>query len=926
MKPYKQVIFLIGIMLVVGCEMGADETTRMSNAQQSLIKNDDRTAMIELKSILQDNPENGKARRLLGELYLRQGNGMAAQKELSRAQRLGENEVRIALLLAQAFILKNEFDEALKWLSLPDAAAAAQQSEAALMRGDIYVAQAMPQQAKDAYSTAKSVSPDSESGQLADVKRLLLNNELKPAATRIAGMLSQYPESVEGWLLQGAINSNLVDHTAARMSYEAALNATDTKQHTRFGLQARLGIIKASLAQADEAVASNHINVLLTQLPNHPLPKYFDALLAYQQQDYDKASERLLQVLAVMARHLPSQLLMGATQYALGQYEQANQYLTHVVSAMPDHQQARKMLAAVHMKLQSPQAAVKVLEPVIGKESTNVELLRMVGLAALSAGDMDGGERYLNRALEQGESGAIRTDLAKIHLAKGEYDEAIKALEQVSGDATLQASMMIALTHMKKGDINKAKDAAKKLAVDYPEEAVVYALMGGVHQSQGDSDMARVSYQQSLTKNRQFVPALLELARLDLAGARLAEAEEYFKQVISAEPGNLRAYFGLAQVAERNNDMKQALNWMERARAHNPAAIEPVRVLARHYIKNKQLDKAASVVTEGIKASPDNALFMRMNAQIKFDQGHKAEAVDVLKRAVEKKPEDAALVIMLASMQRQSGHEEQARQSLLKGLRVVPDGRDIEIALINQDIASADYDDAKARIGKLKKQQQNRAVAYALEGHLNMVVKKYAAAATAFQSAFGLNPSYQLLSKLMQAKHKLGKLDEIGRDVSRWFSLATSNLAHEDKVASAYMQLGENRRAIQHYEAVVKRNTAHVPALNNLAWLYALDADPRAIATARQAYQLAPGSSDVTDTLGWVLVKSGQYQEGIERLREALRLGQGNDEITLHLVEALLESGAEKGEAKQLLREALARNPELQNRKDVRRLSSQLGF
>ncbi len=924
MSLRKCAVILVVLSFVVGCDVAPDEAALEQSARQSLKENDDRTAMIELKSILQANPENSQARRLLGELYLRQGLGQAAEKELTRAQQPGVVDVELALLLSQAFILNNELDKALEALSLPDSASAAQQAEAGLIRGDIYLAQGELQKARAAYDAAASAQPDSEWSQLAGVKVLLLDRDPGSAATRIAAVVERYPDSVEGWLLQGNLYFDLADFPAAEKSYEAALNATGTQQHTRYGFQARLGIIKSSLAQSDSATASTQIKVLLKQLPNHPLPKYFDALLAYQQQDYAKASERLSEVLAVMEKHLPGQLLMGATQFALGQYEQANQYLTYVINVAPDNQQARKMLAAVHMKLQSPQDAVKVLEPVVSDNSTNVELLRMVGLAALSAGEMDDSERYLSRALAQGESGEIRTDLAKIHLAKGEYDEAIKALEQVSGSAELQANMMIALTHLKKGEVGRAETAASQLAVDYPEEAAVYALMGGIRQMQGDRAGAIASYQQALAQNGQFVPALLELAKLAMADDRLSDAEEYLKQVIAVEQGNLRAYFGLAHLAERRKDLKQALGWMERARKNSPESVEPVAALVRYYLAEKQLDKAAEIVNEGIKKNPNNALLMRMDAQIKYNRGQKQEAIDALKNAVQKKPEDADLVILLASMQRQSGSQEQARQSLLKGLRSVSDRMKLEIELIELEIAAEQYDVAKARIDKLKADDPNSVIAYALAGHLNMVLKKYSDAAKAYQQAFNLNPSFRLLAKLMQSKHRSGKREEIDRDVTKWLSLSTANSASEDRVATLYMQLGENERAIHHYEAAVKRDGDNVPALNNLAWLYSLQSDPRSVATARKAYELAPKSSDIVDTLGWVLVKNGDYQEGIERLRDAYRMDSRNVEIAMHLVEALYQSGSGEDEARELLRTILKNSPEVQNRGDVQRLSSQL--
>ncbi|VAW90503.1 hypothetical protein MNBD_GAMMA17-1991 [hydrothermal vent metagenome] len=926
MNSSKYIVIFIILSFVMGCSAGTDEVAQMGNAQQSLKNNDARTAMIKLKSTLQDDPENRSVRRLLGELYLRQGDGGSAQTELLRVQQLGENGAEISLLLAQAFMLGSEFDDALKSLSLPDVATSEQLAEAGLMRGDIYMAQKEQQKAMDAYDVAISAMPNSQWALLAGVKLLLLERDLKQAIAKMIDMTRAYPDSVDGWLLQGRINTSMADYAAAEISYGKALGATGTEQHTRFGFQARLGLIQAALAQSNASAASKHVNVLLTQLPNHPMPKYFDALLLYQKQEYSKAAERLAQVLNVMERHLPSQLLMGATQYALGQYEQASRHLTRVINAIPAHQQARKMLAAVHMKLQSPDEAVRILASAAADESADAELLRIVGVAAISAGDVAGGQRYLNRALAQGESAEIRSELAKVYLAQGEYNEAIKELEEISGDRALQARIMIALTHVKQGDIDSAMAEASALEAGYPEEAIVDALMGSIHQVLGDRGRARESYRQALAKNRLFVPALLELAKLDAEDSHFTESEQYFKQVLRADSNNLRAFFGLAKIAESRNEMNQAIDWIERASMSNPAAIEPALMLARYYIRGKQFEKAAGIVAKGIQSNPNNILLMRMDAQINFSQGNKVEAVEILKGAMLSYPDDSSIVTTLAAMQRKLGSNEQARRSLLRGLRSIPDALSIEIALIDLEISNAWYAEAEARINALKKKRGSNAVVYALDGQLNLALKKYESAVLAYQQAFNLAPSLGALSKLMRLKHQLGRRDEIDRDVEKWRSLSASNLASEDKIAGIYLQLGENSQAIQFYESAIRRDAGNVPALNNLAWLYSLVNDSRSVAVARKAVELAPGVSSVVDTLGWALVKSGHYEEGVEHLRMAHRMSKDNDDIALHLVEALLKSASGKREAKKLLSDVIKRNPQARDRKDVQRLSSQLGL
>ncbi len=926
MNPFKYIIIFIALSFLMGCSAGTDEVAQTGSAGQYPKSDDARTAMIKLKSTLQDNPENRGARRLLGELYLRQGDGGSARAELLRVQQPGENSAEISLLLAQAFILESEFEDALKSLTLSDVATPEQLAEAGLMRGDIYIAQKDQQKAIDAYNVAISAMPNSKWALLAGVKLLLLDGDLKQALAKITDMTRVYPESVDGWLLQGRVNTSMADYAAAEISYGKVLGATGTEQHTRFGFQARLGLIQAALAQSNTLAASKHVNVLLAQLPNHPLPKYFDALLLYQKQEYSKAAERLAQVLSVMEQHLPSQLLMGATQYALGQYEQARRHLARVINAIPTHQQARKMLAAVHMKLQSPDEAVRILASAAADESADAELLRIVGVAAISAGDVVGGQRYLNRALAQGESAEIRSELAKLYLAQGEYNEAIKELEEISGDGALQARMMIALTYVKQGDIDSAMAEASTLEADYPEEAIVDALMGSIHQVQGDRERARTSYLQALAKNRLFVPALLELAKLDAEDNHFTKSEQYFKQVLLVDSNNLRAFFGLAQIAERRGEMNQAIDWIERASMSDPAAIEPVLMLARYYARGKQFEKAADIVAKGIQSNPNNILLVRMDAQINFSLGNKVEAIEILKGAMLSHPDDSSIVTTLASMQRKLGSNEQARRSLLRGLRSIPDALSIEIALIDLGISNGWYAEAADRIGTLKKKLGSDAIVYALDGQLNLALKKYELAVVAYQQAFNLDPNLGALSKLMRLKHQLGRQDEVDRDVEKWLSLSALNLASEDKIATIYMQLGENTQAIQFYESAIKRDPDNVPALNNLAWLYALANDSRSVAVARKAFELAPGASDVVDTLGWALVKSGHYEEGVEHLRMAHRMAKGNDDITIHLVEALLKSASGKREARQLLSDVIKRNPQAADRKDVQRFSSQLGL
>ena len=60
---------------------------------------------------------------------------------------------------------------------------------------------------------------------------------------------------------------------------------------------------------------------------------------------------------------------------------------------------------------------------------------------------------------------------------------------------------------------------------------------------------------------------------------------------------------------------------------------------------------------------------------------------------------------------------------------------------------------------------------------------------------------------------------------------------------------------------------------------------------ARKAVELAPESGPVGDTLGWILVESGNLQEGTRRLESAAQLSPEVLDIRYHLAVAKRRQG-----------------------------------
>ena len=99
-RTHTELTLAIILLLLSGCDAAPDSATLLANAAAAQDRGDHRAAVIELKNLLQAQPEHREARWRLGSIYLQLGQGRAAVKELERAQRLGHSseELLVALL------------------------------------------------------------------------------------------------------------------------------------------------------------------------------------------------------------------------------------------------------------------------------------------------------------------------------------------------------------------------------------------------------------------------------------------------------------------------------------------------------------------------------------------------------------------------------------------------------------------------------------------------------------------------------------------------------------------------------------------------------------------------------------------------------------------------------------------------------------
>ena len=105
--------------------------------------------------------------------------------------------------------------------------------------------------------------------------------------------------------------------------------------------------------------------------------------------------------------------------------------------------------------------------------------------------------------------------------------------------------------------------------------------------------------------------------------------------------------------------------------------------------------------------------------------------------------------------------------------------------------------------------------------------------------------------------------------------------------------LGKNDEAAKFYLQAIQAQHDYVPALNNLAMLWADNKNNRlqAVTLAMAAFVRASGDPSVIDTLGYTLIRNNRSEEALKVLERALTIAPDQPSIQYHLALALSELG-----------------------------------
>ncbi|MDJ0710588.1 MAG: PEP-CTERM system TPR-repeat protein PrsT [Woeseiaceae bacterium] len=916
--------FVLATFSACGLRLSDEELVARATAAAG--QDDFRAAIIDLKTVLQRDPQNLDARVSLGRIYLQAAEPYDAEKELRKAVELGVPRSDVLVSLGEALLAQGAHDLVLGEIDQADAPDDAARVKINLIRGDAELALGRVETARQQYVAALENEAENPVAYLGIAATYLAEGHAEQALVTIERAIELAPDFAPAWMARGAFRLGRQAHDVAEQDFLKALELAEAQGIPAVAQSALASLADIQLFRGDITGAADYARRLERLAPGTLVASYTTARVAFASGEIDRAVGLLQQILKEAPDFRQAHFLFGAVSRAKGNLAQAEMYLSSVVSSLPDNVEARKLLADVRLRQHKVADAADALGPILDDQSlADGGLLAAAGLLKLKAGDEQQGVDLLRRSVDADPADVDRKmDLAAVYLAVGQTDQAIALLESLAdSDADEHRLEVLNVVSLQRsGDVAAARQKALELAAASNDNPELYNVLGGIHEQLGDLGSARDSFLQALALDNTNVAALLRLGQMDVAQQRYADARLRYRRALQIAPDNVPVILQLARLGMLEGDVAGSVSWLEKARDHSRDALMPRIQLATHYLKQNRLEEALRVAQEAVQIDESDARSRNLLGVAQMATSDLVSADRSFSAAIRLDPEVAAYRFNYARLKYMTGDQRTAMRLIRENFAAHPYHVPSATQLAEYLVRDGQFDAAVQVAEQLRKDPANAGHGYALYGDILAAAQRHNEAIEAYARAIAIAPSRDLAVRAYKARSRAAHARPY-EPLQDYLQTNPGDARTRMLLAEGYHASGETKAAAAEYEKLLQSNPDNVVALNNLAWILLEDGDPRAIDVAAAAYELVPDNGAIADTYGWVLLRQGQPEAGLGILEQAAASTPGNPEIHYHLGVALYETGNAEA-AYSIIERVVAGGQEFASRDDAERLIKEI--
>lgn len=890
---------LCGAMLQ-GCDNLSEKTEAeyLAAAKEYYAKDQLPAGIIQLKNALEINPDNAEARRLLGELYLKQGAGDGAEKELRKALVLGVAPEAIREPLAEALKQQGKYQQILTEITPLDSLPPESNARLYCFRGDALQAMGKPDEAWQQYSQALEVDPKSYSAKLGLARLAMDRQKPDEAMALIDEAAGMAPENAEVLAFRGGLYEIKGDLAKAEASYSEAiaLNPSQTLSLIHRAL-VRIDLGKLELAAAD-------VNEAKKQAPQHYLTLFAQGRLALAQDKPQEAETALDESLKLNPGHVMARYFLAEAHLAQQHFEQADSNIRQFLAVSPLSIRGLLIGAIAKLNLKDFEAAKRDLQPLLKHQPDNVGFLRLMASIESARGNTAEAMSLMEKAVKlDPKSAGSQVQLGLGLLAQGKPDQATQSLEkavELQPDS-IKAAVYLFIAEIQAKNYAKARELIAGLEKTLPNDPLRHNLTGMLASAQGDTAAARKAFGSAFKLAPGNRLAGMNLAMLAAGEKEFEEARGYLESILKRHPDDAQAHMALANLAALAGDSQALEADLVKAVESNPRDLGPRVVLARYYNRSGNAAAAERLLEEVRKDYGQNPEWLGTLFEAQSARGASGRAVDTAKALVKAAPESPVAHYDMARAYGETGDIPAMRAALAKSLKLSSDYLPAQLAMVRVQAGDKHWAEAHKALSALKERHPDNTEVLALSGWLALRQGKAEDAVAAYRAVFAKAPSTDAAVTLSSAIWAAGGKDEALKVLTDWVDQNDDDARGHHSLGILYARSGRKAEALQQLERGLELNPKDGALLNDAAVALKAEDPDRALAYAEEAVKLFPESVTYRATLGNLLLDKGDTERALQLFRNLVRQVPGKPLLQMFLARAEATAG-NKARAVELLK------------------------
>ena len=916
---------LLCLFSIQACNPAQDYGNYMVEVQNQIEQGTPQSAIILLKNVLREKPQDSVARLALGNIYLDSGNLLLAKKEINRAYKLSPESPAIQVGLAKVYFHLTKFKKINQLLSNREAWPSPLVVEAYAIQSQVDIYHGNLEQASETLAKATQINakhPDVLYALAFLASQQLLFTE---ADEYLEQLLAHNPNYFKGLLLKG-------DIALRNQSFEEAIKLFEQADKIfRVDNLAKIKLAQA-LVEANKLDAAKALLLRLVKAsPDDAYISYLLANVEFTQKNYEKAAQFAEQTLNNSAKHPHSLYIASASNYLINNHESAYIQIRKLLAIAPKHADSLKLKAALELKLGLNEQATTTLTHI--EDSTfmtanDSKLLIAAGLASLKSGKVEMGKQFFVRADALNEDNLqSKIGLASAALQQNDVKSAIAVLTKAVETApqSQQAKIALTMSYIKNRQPEQALKLAQKISIMYVQsphgpmlEGLAYLMKQEI--KNGESAFMRaLSIRPGHPNTTHLLAALVRRQGQDVTRAR-----QLYQGAIKQYPDDVTSLIELYVIDKEAGKNEQSIHWLEQAIDIKPDVIKPRLLLAQYYLSNNESTKSLKISKQALKVRPEHPSVLALIGDAQRQLGLQKSAIETFQKLQDIAPEMFFPHYRLAEVYEKTGQFELARESLTRALKRKPKHLGVLVMKARIALKEGDIEGTKAILAQLQPLPDSLDVAK-LQAQIALREGRSADAVNLYQKILAKQETNYNTIHLSSALWQQAERQMAIHTLVTWLNRHPKDTLTMNVLGDYYLNDNQMKKARDLYSKLVQLTPKNSLAHNNLAWLLLKQNNnvDAALEHAMQANQLSPNTSDFLDTLGLVHYSKGDYIKAKRAFSDAVSIQPNALEMQFHLAQSQAKTG-EKLQAEKMLAHLLDQKDNFSSRNAARELLNQL--